>query len=139
MRLFAAVILITLTVFASACQRKSTVCPEDSVSYFTDASSLPSISTPANSETIPTPALVEIKGRMTEVDRVIEGPICTDSWKGIVYVSCNIQLEEWDDAPLFFKDCPLVIEPQTKIFVASHNDTAYYKGCSCHTGELGTP
>lgn len=130
------VILIILACSASACQRQSTVCPEKSITYFTD---IESISTPANSDLIPTPALVEIKGKMTEVDRVIHGPICADTWEGTIYVACDIQIAEWAEAPLFFKECPLTIESETKIYVAAHNDTAYYKGCSCHTGELAEP
>ena len=83
-----------------------------------------------------TPVLVEIKGNMTEVDRVIRGPVCEDSWGGTIYVACDIQIAEWGEAPDFFEECPLTIEPGTKIYVAAHNDTAYYKGCSCHSGEL---
>jgi len=134
--LSALVFLIIVVSSVSACQRQSTVCPEESITYFTD---IDSISTPSNSELIPTPALVEIKGKMTEVDRVIHGPICADTWGGTIYIACDIQIAEWTDAPLFFKECPLTIKPDTKIYVAAHNDTAYYKGCSCHTGELAEP
>ena len=70
-----------------------------------------------------------------EVDRVIRGPICTDTWRGTVYVACDIQVREWVDDPTFFQDCDLTIEPETIVYVAAHHDAAYYKGCSCHTGE----
>ena len=139
MRYIAATILISVLFLVSACQRVSTVCPEGSITYFTSIGSLPSFTSSEDSEPITTPTLVQIKGKMTEVDRVIHGPICADTWEGTIYVACDIQVAEWDEAPLFFEECPLTIKPDTKIFVAAHNDTAYYKGCSCHTGELGSP
>ena len=139
MKFFIAVITIFVAVLASACQRQGNVCPEDSLSYFTDISSLSSLDALSDTTLIPTPELIRIKGRMMEVDRVVHGPICADTWRGTIYVACDIQIAEWSDAPLFFEVCPLTIEPETKIYVAAHNDTAYYKGCSCHTGELAQP
>ena len=73
------------------------------------------------------------------MDRVVEGPLCNDVWSGTVYVTCNIQVFEWEEEPLFFKDCDLDIESGTIVYVASHNNTAYYNGCSCHTGEITEP
>jgi len=51
-----------------------------------------------------------------------------------VYVTCDVQVLEWKDRPTFLEDCDLVIEPGTVVYVAAHNDAAYYNGCSCHTG-----
>ncbi|RPH63073.1 MAG: hypothetical protein EHM81_00870 [Chloroflexi bacterium] len=85
------------------------------------------------------PAQVKIGGRTTQVDRVVSGPLCNGQWRGIVYVGCDIQVVEWKDNPLFLKDCNLKVEPDTVVYVAYHNDTAYYKGCSCHTGEIAEP
>ena len=136
MRYLAVILLVCFVFLASACQRHTKVCPEGSITYFASPASLPLASSPVEPELIETPALVEIKGKMREVDRVIQGPICQDSWQGIIYVACEIQIAEWQEAPEFFKECPLTIEPETIIYVAAHNDTAYYKGCSCHTGEL---
>lgn len=79
---------------------------------------------------------------MTEVDRVIHGPICNDTWRGIIYVACDVQVSEWDEeqGPFFLDYCDLTIEPGTIVYVAAHNDTAYFKGCSvCHTNEGVTP
>ena len=134
-----AFLLLSLLLISSACKRQSKVCPEDSITYFSDPSSLPLMSSSDQSEPLMTPVFVEIKGKMTEVDRLIRGPICTDTWSGTIYVACDIQIKEWQDAPDFFEECPLTIEPNTKIYVAAHNDTAYYKGCSCHSGELVSP
>ena len=82
---------------------------------------------------------MEIAGRMVSVDKVVEGPLCNDTWRGTVYVTCNIQVYEWKEQPLFLKGCNLTIEPGTVVYVADHNNTAYYNGCSCHTGEIAGP
>jgi hypothetical protein len=69
----------------------------------------------------------------------VSGPLCNDRWEGTVYVTCDVQVAPWDEEeenPLFFKDCDLEIEPGTIVYVADHNDAPYYKGCSCHTGEV---
>ena len=87
----------------------------------------------------PTPVTMEIRRKSILVDKVVDGPLCNDTWSGTVYVTCSAQVQEWMEEPLFFKDCELVIEPGTVVYVAYHNDTAYYNGCSCHTGVEGTP
>jgi hypothetical protein len=87
----------------------------------------------------PTAVIMKIKGQKVSVDKVVSGPLCNDTWSGTVYVSCDVQIYPWTDSPTFLKNCNLNIEPGTIIFVAYHNDTAYYNGCSCHTGELATP
>jgi hypothetical protein len=73
----------------------------------------------------------------------VDYPLCNDDWSGIVYVSCDAQVAEAksdaQDNPLFFEGCNLNIEPNTVVYVAAHNDAAYYKGCSCHTGEEPMP
>jgi hypothetical protein len=86
-----------------------------------------------------TPAPIVIRGKTILVDRVIEGPLCNDTWSGVVYVTCNVQVYPWVEEPLFLKNCDLSITPDTVVYVAYHNDTAYYKGCSCHTGEIEEP
>ncbi len=81
------------------------------------------------------PLMVEIRGKESEVDRVVHGSFCDDTWDGKVYVACDLEIPAWDDAPTFLEDCSLTIEPGTVVYVAAHNDEAFYKGCSCHTGE----
>jgi hypothetical protein len=78
-----------------------------------------------------------------EVDKIVDYPLCNDDWSGTVYVSCDARVAEAeldaDANPLFFKGCNLNIAPNTVVYVAAHNDAAYYKGCSCHTGEGPNP
>jgi hypothetical protein len=85
------------------------------------------------------PVEVSIGGKMMTVDRVVTGPLCNDHWEGTIYVGCNVQVMKWEETPLFLKDCDFSIEPGTVVYVAYHNDAAYYKGCSCHTGETAGP
>jgi len=74
-----------------------------------------------------------------QVDKLVDYPLCNDTWSGTVYVSCDAQVADAEldaeENPLFFKGCDLNIAPNTEVIVAAHNDQAYYKGCSCHTGE----
>jgi hypothetical protein len=85
------------------------------------------------------PIEVEVGGKMMMVDKKVDYPICNDKWSGTVYVSCEASVAQAktdeNDNPLFFKGCDLRIEPGTIVYVAAHNDAAYYKGCSCHNGE----
>jgi hypothetical protein len=89
------------------------------------------------------PVQVEIGGKMITVDRLVEGPLCNDTWSGTVYVGCSAMVGQSkmdaDENPLFLQGCDLHIEPNTIVYVAAHNDAAYYKGCSCHTGEDPIP
>lgn len=86
-----------------------------------------------------TPAQVEISGRLVWVDRVVHGPLCNGDWQGTVYVACDVQVPAWAETPTFLEACDLTIAPGSVVYVAYHNDTAYYNGCSCHTGEIGQP
>jgi hypothetical protein len=124
----------TLSLLA-ACQAE--VCPSKSTTYLADPSLFPALASPTNGEATPTPSLVEIGGKMMLVDRVIQGPLCNDRWSGIIYVACDVQVAESQDEenPTFLKDCDLTIEPGSIVYVAAHRDTAYYNGCSCHTGD----
>ena len=80
-----------------------------------------------------------IGGKTINVDKVVEGPLCNDAWSGTVYVTCSVQVYAWQETPTFLKNCNLSIAPETVVYVAYHNDTAYYTGCSCHTGEITAP
>ena len=83
--------------------------------------------------------MMEIGGKTIPVNKVVQGPLCNDAWSGNIYVSCNVQVYSWVEQPLFLEDCDLKIEPGTVIYVAYHNEAAYYNGCSCHTNELAGP
>ena len=129
-------------LFLYACDRKNNVChPVEGTRQpkpaLVDLIALPS--PPPQTE----PTNVNIGGKMIAVDRLVEGPLCNDIWSGTVYVSCDaIVAESYLDTeknPLFLKGCNLNIDSNTIIYVAAHNDAAYYKGCSCHTGEDPIP
>jgi hypothetical protein len=85
------------------------------------------------------PIRVKIGRKAIPVDQVVQGPLCNGRWRGTVYVACDVQVLPWADVPTFLKDCDLSIEPGTIVYVAYHNDTPYYNGCSCHTGEIAEP
>jgi hypothetical protein len=135
MKYLASLFILLLLMLIAACQPAEPACPADSIAYLTDISSSQNVT----SHGIPKieTQLVEIKGRDIEVDRVIRGTLCNDSWSGTVYVPCEIQILEWEENPNFLENCELKIEPGTVVYVAAHNDEPYYQGCSCHTGEGG--
>ena len=123
---------IIILLMLSACQPKTAVCPPmDPAGYL---SAPPGPQAPGLSSTaISTSKTVMIDDKPVIMDKVVEGPLCNDTWKGNVYVSCNIQVVKWEKSPQFLNNCDLNIEPNTVVYVAHHNDTAYYNGCSCHT------
>ena len=118
----------------AACEAKP-VCPPsaDTVRYLSPLDLEELSSSPHENSS--SPIEVKINGKMMTVDKVVTGPLCNDNWKGIVYVACDVQVFKWEGDPLFLKSCNLSIEPGTVVYVAYHNDAAYFKGCSCHTGE----
>ena len=131
--------LLGMVLILAACGPKLPACP-------TPAPGTPRFLTPVPETMIAslqaTPgksAPVEIGRKIIQVDRIIEGPLCNDKWEGTIYVTCNVQVLEWTEVPDFFKDCNLEIKPNTVVYVGAHYDSAYYNGCSCHTGELETP
>jgi hypothetical protein len=132
MKLSVALIFIFILLFVTACQSSTPVCPTDSVTYTTDSSQLNS---PVDANPAPTFGLVEINGKEMLFDQVIEGPLCGSSWKGVVYVTCEVEVDAWEEEPTFLEECEFHVEPGSVVYVAAHNNTAYYKGCSCHTGE----
>lgn len=126
-------VLLALTFFLSACQPGDPACPADSIKYLPNPSSLQS---PIQiNSAIQAPEIVAIKGQEIEVNQVVKGTLCDGSWKGTVYVPCEIQIYEWEENPTFLENCDLTIEPGTVVYVAAHNDEPYYQGCSCHTGD----
>jgi hypothetical protein len=128
--------LLVVLACPAACSSKPNPCPV--------ATGTPRYLTlPPNQLPTPAPASgpveVEIGGKTIQVDKVVSGPLCNDSWSGTVYVTCDVQIYPWQEKPTFMKNCNLNIAPGTVVYVAYHNDTAYYQGCSCHTGETATP
>lgn len=78
---------------------------------------------------------MEIGSKTILVDKVVEGPLCNDTWSGTVYVTCDVQIYFWEEEPTFLKNCNLSIEPGTIVYVEYHHNNSYYEGCSCHFGE----
>jgi hypothetical protein len=130
------IFLFVFLVLVTGCQEATPVCP-------------PVTSTPVylslspDQMPTPTPAVgpfsVFMGRREVQVDKIVEGPLCNDTWRGAVYVKCNVQVYPWQEDPTFLKECQLNVEPNTVVYVAYHNNTAYYNGCSCHTGETPEP
>ena len=128
--------LLLPVLLLSSCAEKQ-VCPTPGGErHYLSQEDLISLDAP---DTVRSPAEVSIDGKMMTVDRVVTGPLCSDHWEGTIYVGCDVQVMAWEETPLFLKDCNLSIEPGTVVYVAYHNDAAYYNGCSCHTGEIVSP
>lgn len=134
--------LVVLTVWdlgLSACQPQAPACPEASESErFLSGAELER-SLKATPIPFSTPIAVKLGNLEVVAQKVVAGPLCNDTWRGTVYVSCDVRVPEWYDTPTFLKDCRLEVEPGTVVYVAAHNNTAYYNGCSCHTGETSNP
>jgi hypothetical protein len=128
-------ILAVMALFAGACERKDTVCPPDSVTYTQDQAPETNAKAPGSAMGSPTPAPVEISGKTRLFDKVVHGAFCEDDWSGTVYVACDVQVATWADKPTFLDECSLSITEGTVVYVASHNNEAFYKGCSCHYTE----
>ena len=122
-------LVLGLTLLLSACTAQ---CPPERISYLDDPALFPQITSAANLDEPSSPAWIEIKGKETQVDRVITGPVCNDTWSGTVYVTCDIQIAAWETDPFFFQECDLEVEEGTVVYVEAHNDKEYLQGCSCH-------
>jgi len=134
MKYFSSLIFTIFILLISACQ--ADICPADSITYVNEPSQLPMAGTNVPVAPSATPSLVEIHGEMVEIDRIIHGPLCNDTWNGTVYVACDVQIVEWseEEGPYFFDGCKLNIEPGTVVYVAAHNNEAFYNGCAtCHS------
>ena len=136
MKSYRPLLLAIISLLLATCQ-SAPACPPvaGTPQYLTNSELEKSLSSAPDLPTPPAPIKVEINGQMMTVDKIVAGPLCNDNWKGSVYVTCDVQVFKWEENPLFLKNCDLTIEPGTVVYVAYHNDAAYYNGCSCHTGE----
>ena len=136
MRFYLPLLVVSIAFLVAGCQEATPVCPP--VTQTPQYLSIPPDDLPT-----PTPVSsarsVMIGRHEKQVDKVVEGPLCNDQWSGTVYVTCDVQVYPWVEDPIFLKECQLDIEPQTVVYVAYHNNTAYYNGCSCHTGLTPEP
>ena len=119
------IVVFLASSFLAACKTPPK-CPPDTVSYLSPPFS------PEYTEAISQPQKVKIGRQEIVVDEVISGEVCNDSWSGVVYVTCEIQIPAWEEEALFFQDCDLNIEEGTVVYVEAHDNQPYYKGCSCH-------
>ena len=131
---------VTMAVL-SACGPRAPACPDTAqgdrfLSAEEFAAALEAAPVPFSS-----PVEVELGRRKILADKVVSGPLCNDEWRGTVYVTCDARVAGWSDskAPEFLKGCNLEVASGTVVYVAAHYNTAYYEGCSCHTGEIGGP
>jgi len=104
----------------------SSSCPPDTVTYL--SSTFP----PEDADQSSLSQIIEINGEDVDVDRVITGAVCNDTWDGVIYLTCDIQIPAWEKDPFFFQDCDLKIEEDAVVYVEAHRDEAYDEGCSCH-------
>lgn len=129
-------ICLFLCFFLFACARNKTVCLSDEGTPQTTLQLADLIELPPPPPSAP--AQVKIGNRLLDVDKVVDYPLCNDTWSGTIYVSCDAQVAEWDpeEGSRFLKGCNLTIDPDAVVYVAAHNNTPHYKGCSCHTGDV---
>ncbi len=123
-------LLVVFVLLLAGCTAKNP-CPEGSVTYLESASEFP----PDTSASLtPQKTEIEIKGKTVTVDRIIEVPMCNDTWEGTIYVTCDLTFQEWDIKPFFLSNSyNHEITPDTVVYVAAHNNSAHYKSCSsCH-------
>ena len=131
-----AVLLSMTLLLLASCQKATPVCPP--------VTGTPHYLTPSPDElATPTPVMgptqVVVGRKVMLVDKVVEGALCNDTWSGTIYVACNVQVYAWEESPTFLKHCNLDIKPGSVVYVAYHNNTAYYNGCSCHVAETPVP
>ena len=132
-------VLCILFIMVSACGRRDNVCPPkiethssgDTLNNLQSSALFPGTSSAPNE--------IEIWGKSIRVDQVVHGTLCDGRWSGTVYVDCDVSVAPWGENPTFLDDCNLDIEPGTVVYVAKHNNEAFYKGCSCHYTEGVVP
>jgi hypothetical protein len=120
------IFLIGVSFLIAACEP---VCSPDAVTTMTPP--FPTVESFVH-DSSSVPIEVEIKGKLREVDRIIHGPLCNDTWQGVIYVACDVQVAAWEEEPIFLRECNLNIEENTIVYVAAHNDQQFNKGCACH-------
>lgn len=120
--------LLLIVISLTGCQTNVSLCEPGSI-IFRDR--FEKFSTDLDAH--PTSQTIKIKKKMVRFDQVISGQLCNNSLKGTVYIGCDIEIYNWSETPNFLEDCNFKVEPGTVIYVASHNNSAFYRGCnSCH-------
>jgi len=130
-------VIFALLTLLTACQRNNTVCPPESEAAKPTLHLADLLIITLEPGQNLTDVEVQIGQKMVLVDKLISGPVCNDDWSGTVYVGCDALVAEAeldaDANPLFFDGCNLNIETNTVVYVAAHNNEAFYKGCRLTT------
>jgi hypothetical protein len=125
------IFMLSSIFLLSACMDARSLCTPGMITYRERTNPFPS-----NSEKQLNPQQVEIKRKMKDIDHFVSGQLCNNHLEGLVYVGCDIEIYAWKDKSNFLDDCNFTVEPDAIIYVAAHNNTAYYKGCnSCHMSD----
>ncbi len=125
---------LLLVTTVSGCSRRSSVC--DTTPPDQPIETRQSLDISVNGS-VAMPSEITIRNRPVVVDQIVHGSLCDGHWSGTVYIDCDTTVPTWDAEaePTFFDGCDLTIDEDATIYVAYHNDEAYYKGCSCHYSE----
>jgi len=116
-------VIFLFALLLTACTHKT--CPPERLSYM-DPPYPVEVSNPVM------PQIATINGQEIEVDEIISGPLCNDTWAGTVYVTCDLQIPAWEEESIFLRDCSLNVDEDAIVFVEAHGDQPYFEGCSCH-------
>lgn len=124
--------LLLASLILSACQPPAPVCPPGALSYQNDLTAVQAEA--------PQPAQVSLGRTALDADQLVRGPLCNNHLAGRVYVTCEIQVQRWEDKPLFLDGCDFTVAPGAVVYVAAHNNAAYYNGCAaCHMSAAAAP
>lgn len=118
-------------ILLSACMDARSLCSPGMITYRDRNNPFP---TPAEVQL--NPQQIEVKNKMIDFDHVVTGQLCNNHLEGMVYIGCDIEIYAWENKSNFLDDCSFTVDPKAIIYVAAHNNTAYYKGCdSCHISD----
>ena len=101
MRYITALSSVILLILVSGCQESVPVCPTatGTPQYLVIQPDELATTTPSS-----VPFQVDIGGKSMQVDKVVAGPLCNDTWSGTVYVGCDVQVYAWQEEPTFLKN-----------------------------------
>lgn len=125
---------LALAATLSACQPAAPFCASGALTYLEPGA------TPQPGRVSGAPTGVAAGPTTLKVDRVVSGYLCNNALSGSVYIACDVQVNRWVDKPLFLDGCAFTVAPGTVIYVAAHNNEAYYNGCAaCHASSAKAP
>lgn len=126
------IFLLLCVMGVTACKPTEPVCNEESIQYVDSVKQLQALEESIKASQNG-PKEIEIKGKKILFDQVITGPLCNNHLSGKVYITCDLEIISWTVAPNFLDGCDFLVDPGSEVYVASHNNAIYYRGCnSCH-------